>query len=275
MKTIAKFVDSKPGERVLTCSKNKLPYVMTKEQLISTLVAVNDIRTAMVMYMGCFQGLRIGEMANLKWADIDLLHGEIRVLDAKNPRRFKSGYGKDRIVPINDMFLEVYERWRQMNPKEEYFLPRDNRTGVNTALTVVRNFQERFQVALKKVGLLEVDFYQKNGTARYKYHLHTLRHVCGTNLYRAGMDLYQIKEFLGHEDTETTQIYCELARDDLREASQIAYAYPKSRLGLPQTPEIIVKQDENLRLQKEILEKQIELMKLKNQELLIQNGVRL
>jgi len=67
MKSITKYAKMEKSERVLTCGKNKLPYVMTKEQLINTLVAVNDIRTAMVMFVGAFQGLRIGEMVSLKW----------------------------------------------------------------------------------------------------------------------------------------------------------------------------------------------------------------
>ena len=72
------------------------------------------------------------------------------------------------------------------------------------------------------------------------------------------MDLYQIKEYLGHENIETTQIYCELARDDLKIASHKAYAFPKSALPLPDQPEIQIGIDkETLELQKEILDKKL------------------
>ncbi len=92
--------------------------------------------------------------------------------------------------------------------------------------------------------------------------MHSFRHVCGTNLRRAGMKIEDLRDFLGHDDIETTQVYCELTKDDLREASHVAYAYPKSHLSLPKQ-QVKVSFDKNtMQLQKEILEKQLELAKL-------------
>src|SRR3989338_1003697 len=90
------------SERVGTYNK-KLPYVLSKEQLLKILNNIDDIKLAMIIFVGVFQGLRTGEIVRLKWNDIDLDFGEIKIVDAKNTRRFKSNYGKDRIVPINEM----------------------------------------------------------------------------------------------------------------------------------------------------------------------------
>jgi len=83
------------------------------------------------------------------------------------------------------------------------------------------------------------------------------------------MDIYQIKEYLGHEDIETTKVYCDLAKDDLKKASHIAYMYPKSHLPLPEReiPEIQINVDkELLRLQAEILDKKLRLASLRGME---------
>ncbi|MBI5002087.1 site-specific integrase [Candidatus Woesearchaeota archaeon] len=255
-------------EREGTCNKKKLPYVLSKQQLLQLLLVIKDKRYAMLVFMGCFQGLRIGEMLRLKWADVDLEHGELKVIDGKNTKRYKSNYGKDRIVPINDMFLHVWKQWRAMNEDETFVIPvktANKRESPGEIRSLSRPFQRRFTEYLEEARLLEIDYYQENGEPRYKYHLHTLRHVCGTNLRRAGLGIDYVQDFLGHEDIESTKLYLQLAKDDLREVSHLAYAYPKSRIGSPQAliqPIEIALDKETLRLQKEILEKKLQLAQL-------------
>lgn len=251
-------------EKRNTSGKKKLPYVPSKEEVLKLLAYVDDVRLGFVVFCSCFQGLRIGEIISLKWTDVDLNNGELRVIDGKNTRRYKSGYGKDRLVPINKMFLKIWNAWRCMNPDDDYVLPDKSWHGQRAPdKTLIRRFQQKLWDALKKADMLEVDFYQKNGSPRYKFHMHSFRHVCGTNLRRAGMKIEDVRDFLGHEDIDTTQVYTELTREDLREVSHIAYAYPKSGMGLQKMPKIEVSVDrETLMLQKEILEKQLELAKI-------------
>ena len=151
-----------------------------------------------------------------------------------------------------------------MNPEQEYVIAGDDRFGVRASdKALIRQFQGKLTSALEKANLLEVDFYQSNGVPRYKYHMHSFRHVCGTNLRRAGMKIEDVRDFLGHDDIETTQVYTELTKDDLREISNIAYAYPKSNLGMQKMPQVEITYDkETLQLQKEIIEKQLELARL-------------
>ncbi len=210
------------NNKTFTCGKKKLPYVPSKHQLLKLLAYVDDVRLGFVIFAGCFQGLRIGEIIRLKWCDVDLVHGELRVLDGKNTRRYKSGYGKDRIVPINEMFMKHWKAWRLMNPEQDYVISGDDRFGVRADHKhLIRQFQKKLWDALEKSDLLEVDFYQKNGSPRYKFHMHSMRHVCGTNLRRAGMKIEDIRDFLGHEDIETTQVYCELTKEDLRDSNYV------------------------------------------------------
>lgn len=93
-------VNTKQTERHGTCGKKKLPYVPTRDEILKILSYTDDIRLGFCIFAGCFQGLRIGEIVSMRWSDVDLVNGELRVLDGKNTRRYKSGYGKDRIVFI-------------------------------------------------------------------------------------------------------------------------------------------------------------------------------
>jgi len=69
---------------------------------------------------------------------------------------------------------------------------------------------------------LEVDYISK----RFKkicrklkfnesYHFHTIRHTFASNLVQRGVDLYTVKELLGHSNITTTQIYSHLKRSNL------------------------------------------------------------
>lgn len=248
--------------------KKKLPAIPSKEEILKLLAYVQDVRIGFTIFTCCFQGLRLGEIINLKWKDVNLQHGELKVVDGKNPRRKKSGYGKDRIVPINNMFIEIWKSWHAMNQEEEYVIPDVSHNGKRAPSdTLLRRFQKRLYLYLEKADLLEVEFLQSNKNPRYNYHFHTFRHVCGANLRRAGMSLENIRDFLGHADVDSTQIYTELTKEDIKEASHIAYAYPKSHLGMQKLPQVEVTFDrETLLLQKEILEKKLELAKIQMNE---------
>jgi integrase len=175
--------------------KKKLPAVPTKKELLKLMAYVQDVRIGFSIFVGCFQGLRIGEMISLKWSEVNLKDGELIVLDGKNPRRKKSGYGKDRLVVINKMFLPIWQAWRAMNPEEEYVIPDFSDNGMRAPHnTLLRRFQKRLQIYLERAELLEVESVQSNGVERYKYHFHSFRHVCGTNLRRAGMKIEDVRE---------------------------------------------------------------------------------
>jgi len=188
--------------------KKKLPAVPEKVEILKLLAYVQDVRIGFTIFVSSFQGLRLGEIISLKWKDVDLKNGELKVIDGKNPKRYKSGYGKDRIVPINNIFLDIWKVWKAMNMEEEFVIPDVSENGSRAPHdTLIRRFQKRLYIYLEKAELLEVESYMNDGRPRYNYHFHTFRHVCGANLRRAGMTLENIRDFLGHADVDSTQIY--------------------------------------------------------------------
>jgi integrase/recombinase XerD len=221
------------NEKEFTCNKKRLPRVMSKDELRKFLAYVDDIRMNIVVFFGVFLGLRIGEIIRLKWEDIDLKRKEIRILDAKNTKRFKSGYGKDRIVPITKFLINFILKLRELYPNEIYVIAshgnkeREGNTNVHTK-NLIRNFQCKFNDYAKKANLLKVDYYQKNGSPRYNYHTHTLRHICGCNLRKAKVSIEDIRDFLGHVKVEDTMIYAELTKEDLRNGIEKCFVLPQN-----------------------------------------------
>lgn len=244
----------------------RLPSVFNKEQLVTMLHNTNDSRMAMVIIMGVFQGLRISEMWTLKWKDVDLESGAIIVKDAKNVKRFETGYGKDRYVPINDKFIRIWKKWKYYNVDEEYVIPsrfKNRKRPSNKSLN--RLYQDKFVKILKNSDLYIVDYLQNDGKPRHKYHLHTLRHTCGCNLRKMGVPLENIQEFLGHSDYRTTMVYAQITKDTLKEVIEKGFDYrlPTSRTPAPIQ---IAMDKESLILQRDILDRQLRLKQMSMME---------
>jgi integrase len=54
---------------------------------------------------------------------------------------------------------------------------------------------------------------QDSGVAEFS--THTLRHLCLTDLARAGWDIHQIAKFAGHRSLESTLLYIHLSGREL------------------------------------------------------------
>jgi len=146
-------------------------------------------------------GMRAGELVNLKWSWIDLEEGIITV---RNTETFRTKSGNERIIPINDTLkIVLNKRFPKIIDisKDEYVFTKIKGIRLNVDF-VSKNFKK----ISRKLNLNE------------DYHLHTIRHTFASNLVQRGVDLYTVKELLGHSDLKTTQIYSHLKRSNLIEA---------------------------------------------------------
>jgi len=129
-------------------------------------------------------GMRAGELAGLKRADLNFQLGIVRVL----------GKGaKERIVPVAQEALDAAGEYLAQRPppgeEESLFL---SRTGKPLAR------EDVFRTVRK---------YVNRAALRGNVTPHTLRHCFATHLLAHGADLRSVQEMLGHADIATTQIY--------------------------------------------------------------------
>ena len=128
-------------------------------------------------------GMRLGEILNLRWQDLDFSSGFILVRDSKN--------GQARQVPMDSMISTVLRSWPRLSDQDIVF------TSVMTGGRIV-DIRAGFLNSCKRAGITGL-------------HFHDLRHTFASQFVMAGGDLYILKEILGHKSITMTQRYAHLS----------------------------------------------------------------
>lgn len=161
--------------------------------------AYYDIALVMLVF-----GLRIGEVAALKWDAVDLGEQTLRVkrlLEWRGPEGDRAGRkivdrvkteSSRRTLPIPEIAAEAFLRARARHPtSEEVFLSKKGE------LLQDQNVVQVFNRVLAKLGV------KWTGS-------HLLRHTNATLPLLAGMPLEQIQANLGHTSREQTETYAKV-----------------------------------------------------------------
>lgn len=140
-----------------------------------------DARSRRCMYLMLYAGLRIAEVASLRWADVDL----DRALITVRPEGGKGG--KSRVIPIADELAAELKRAPHIRPSYAVVCQ-----GRGKPLTV-KSLAHVFERWLPARGM--------------HIHAHQLRKTFATELYLANGDLFLVQRCLGHADPKTTLKY--------------------------------------------------------------------
>jgi integrase len=172
---------------------NFSPHPMSNRHLIDPLL--------FRMAYGC--GLRISEALNLRVADVDIEHGILSVLYAKN--------NKDRFVPMSESLRLRCEDFRKTvhtaSASDEIFF-RSPRGGVLDLSTAYRRFREY----LWEAGISHSGRGPRIHDLRHTYCVHRLKKwvLSGKDLLNL---LPYLSVYLGHADFRGTQYYLRLTAD--------------------------------------------------------------
>lgn len=169
-------------------AEKKLPIVLSKQECKRLFKAPKLLKHRILLALIYSAGLRINEVVKLKPEDIDSDRMQIRIRQAKGR--------KDRYVVLSKFALQGLRKYfRACKPKIWLFNGRSNSLPMSK-----RAVQWAMKEAIKKSGI------RKQATC------HTLRHSFATHLLEDGVDLFTIKEQLGHATIQTTMIYLHIAR---------------------------------------------------------------
>lgn len=187
-------------------NKRVIPDFMFTEEVEQFLNSYDDTkpleyRDRILFTLMYDSGLRVGEIVNLTWKDVDLEDRILHILGKGN---------KERLVPFVEGFdkeLKQYKSlfWNKTAKTDNVFV---NQRG--NKLTS-RGIQLNMQKHADAIGL------------NMKIHPHMLRHSFATHLLDNGADIRFVQELLGHSSISTTQIYTHVSTNMLKKEYEKAH----------------------------------------------------
>jgi len=164
--------------------EKKLPIILSKEEIKSMVLATNNLTHRLIIQIGYSSGLRLSEIINLKWSDIDFNRNSIHI---------KKGKGKkDRIVMLSEIVRESLQNLVEDKQGHVFVTSRRSKYTPRAIQKIIEN-------TAKKAGI------------KKKISPHTLRHSFATHLLERGTDIRYIRDLLGHSDIGTTSIYTKVS----------------------------------------------------------------
>jgi integrase/recombinase XerD len=143
-------------------------------------------------------GLRVSELVNLKYSQLNLNQGVVRIVGKGN---------RERLIPLGEEAV----RWLREfmgGPRGEILLDRQSDYLFPTRRGD-RMTRQAFWHIIKR--------YARKSNIDKELSPHTLRHAFATHLLNHGADLRVVQMLLGHSDLSTTQIYTHVARQRMKE----------------------------------------------------------
>lgn len=172
----------------------KLPLILNKEEIIKMINSTNNLKHKLIIMFLYYAGLRLDEVRNITWLDIDIDREIIHLKTTKGD--------KERVVFLHKRLIETLRMFGMKKAGPIFISQRDEKYNKRT-------IQQIIKFASKKAGI------KKNVTP------HTLRHSFATHLLEAGADIRYIQQLLGHKDLRTTQIYTHVANKDIKKLANL------------------------------------------------------
>lgn len=167
--------------------KQTLPHVLTKEQIKAMINNTQNIKHKLIIELLYSAGLRVSELRNLKFENINFEHNTIRIKQGKG--------SKDRITIVSKVTMKKLH----ILCDSGYVLK--GRKGKYS----IKSIRKVVDQAAKRTGI------------KQKVTPHMLRHSFATHLLEAGTDIRYIQALLGHNRLQTTQIYTRVAHTKLQQ----------------------------------------------------------
>lgn len=202
------FMENKILTRVKTKKlQSEPPKVLINEQIITLINAIDTsnpkgIRLKAILELLYSSGFRVSELISIGMDQVFLEDNLILILQGKGK--------KQRVVPFNHKakesllnYLDIRDEFLEKRARVEFLFCGNTAQGHITRQMVHGQIKELAYLCNLNPNLVFP---------------HNIRHSCATELLKNNMDLFFIKEFLGHSSINTTEIYTHVDNQMLSDA---------------------------------------------------------
>ena len=212
------YTESNPAVSLSAPKKPKaLPKFLTPEEVEQILNNIKidtpaGFRNRVIIELLWATGMRVSELSNLNYGDLNLDENEIRV--------FGKG-SKERIVLISDRAKNYLIQY--INTARKLIAPEYNTGEINEKTPLFIN-STGFRLQNQTIRTAINDVVARIELPK-KVTPHVFRHSFATRLIENGADLRVVQEFLGHAGISNTQIYTHISTKHLQDVYNSAHPH--------------------------------------------------
>ncbi len=178
----------------LAKSSHKLPSVLNREEVNKLFAVTYNLKHRLVLMLLYYSGMRLHEVLNLTWENLDFERGTIHLKVTKG--------SKERVIFLHEKVKNIIQTFNLQ------------KTGLVFQSNLMKKYNQRsiqmiVRQAAKKAGITK------------RVTPHTLRHSFATHLLEAGADIRSIQTLLGHKNLQTTQIYTHVANKNIQKLADL------------------------------------------------------
>ncbi len=153
----------------------------------------------LVLFLNC--GMRLSELVGINLSDIDRDMESLRVIGKGS---------KERIIYLNDACRDAIRSYLRVRNADEVQQKDKNALFLSSRHTRISN---------KTVQWVVYKYLKLAGLENKRFSTHKLRHTAATLMYQSGnVDVRVLKDILGHEQLNTTQIYTHVSDENMKRA---------------------------------------------------------
>lgn len=170
----------------------KLPIVLSVDEIQRMFDVCENKKHKVILALLYSCSLRVSELINLKWKDIDRSRMIINIIQAKG--------NKDRQVGLNEPLIKLLTDYYK-----EY----------KSVVYVLNGQGDHAQYSERSVGEVIKQLAAKAGIENKRVYTHLMRHTSATHMVEAGTDINLIQKLLGHSNVKTTNVYLHISHNHI------------------------------------------------------------
>ena len=171
--------------------EKKLPKVIDAELLASKISSIENLKHRAILTLGLSCGLRISEVINLKWDNVDRDRKVINIINSKGR--------KDRCVILNNNLIKLLEDYWWKYKSSVYVF--NGQFKKQYSATSIQNIVKKY--------------------IHTKASFHLLRHSYATYALDHGTEIAPLSKSMGHNSSKTTEIYYHVSKKSLNSIKQV------------------------------------------------------
>ncbi len=203
----------------LPSPKPALPKYLTLEQALEMLSNIDSPDKKrdyciIVFFLNC--GMRLSELVGINLKDIRTT----RSADGTELYTLKVlGKGsKERIIYLNSACISAYLDYLAPNETDPEVRAAAGNRDMSASTDALFLSSRRTRISNRRVQQIVEECLKRSGLDNLGLSVHKLRHTAATLMYQNGVDVRVLKDVLGHENLNTTQIYTHVSNSQLQNA---------------------------------------------------------